>query len=136
MTIALTHITLLGIAYLLLLFALAHAANIGWIPKVIINHPVTYVLSMGISFSALSFYGLVDLAYQYGYGALAYYMGTGAFFLFAPIIQAPLAELCQRFQLRSVADLLVFRYNSQLAGNLATLFIVFAVMPLLVLQIQ
>jgi PAS domain S-box-containing protein len=132
----LTHIALLGIAYLVMLFGVAHAANSRWFPKAITNHPVTYVLSLGIFFSAWSFYGVIDLAYQFGYGALAYYMGTGAFFLFAPIIQAPLAELCQRFQLRSIADLLVFRYHSQLAGSLATLFIMLAILPLLVLQIQ
>lgn len=136
MVFDISHIALLGVTYLMLLLLVAHAANAGWIPKAITNHPITYVLSMGISFSALSFYGLIDLAHQFGYGALAYYMGTGAFFLFAPVIQAPLAELCQRFQLRSIADLLVFRYNSQLAGGLATLFIFLAILPLLVLQIQ
>jgi len=136
MTFDLTHIALLGVTYLVALFVIAYAANHGWIPKKITNHPITYVLSLGIFFSAWSFYGVIDLAYQFGYGALAYYMGTGAFFLFAPIIQAPLAELCQRFQLRSIADLLVFRYNSQLAGSLATLFIFLSIIPLLVLQIQ
>ncbi|MGH1485810.1 MAG: ATP-binding protein [Cellvibrionaceae bacterium] len=136
MIFELTHIALLGISYLIMLFVIAYAANNGWIPKKITNHPATYVLSLGIFFSAWSFYGVIDLAFQFGYGALAYYMGTGAFFLFAPIIQAPLAELCQRFQLRSIADLLVFRYQSQLAGSLATLFITLAVVPLLVLQVQ
>ncbi|MFT6387058.1 MAG: PAS domain S-box-containing protein [Cellvibrionaceae bacterium] len=136
MTFDLTHIALLGITYLVVLFVIAYAANNGWISKKITNHPLTYVLSLGIFFSAWSFYGVIDLAYQFSYGALAYYMGTGAFFLFSPIIQAPLAELCQRFQLRSIADLLVFRYNSQLAGSLATLFIFLSIIPLLVLQIQ
>jgi PAS domain S-box-containing protein len=136
MTFDITHIALLGVAYLILLFLIAHAANVGWISSKITNHPVTFVLSMGIFFSAWSFYGVIDLAYQFGYGALAYYMGTGAFFLFAPIIQAPIAELCQRFQLRSIADLLVFRYHSQLAGSLTTLFIMLSIIPILVLQIQ
>ncbi|MEO0442170.1 MAG: hypothetical protein AAFZ92_00300 [Pseudomonadota bacterium] len=100
MTFELSHIALIGISYLFILFGIAYAASSGWIPKSITNHPVTYVLSLGIFFSAWSFYGVIDLAYEFGYGALAYYMGTGAFFLFAPIIQAPLAELCRRFQLR------------------------------------
>lgn len=136
MTFELTHIALLGVAYLVILFLIAYAANNGWIPKKFTNHPATYVLSLGIFFSAWSFYGVIDLAFKFGYGALAYYMGTGAFFLFAPIIQAPLAELCQRFQLRSIADLLVFRYNSQRVGSLTTLFITLALVPLLILQIQ
>ena len=136
MSIDLIFILLIGIGYLLLVSAIAYGASAGWIPQSITNHPITYVFSLGIFFSAWSFYGVLDLANEFGYGALAYYMGTGMFFLFSPIIQAPLAELCQRFQLRSIADLLVFRYNSQLAGRLATLFIAFSIIPILILQIQ
>lgn len=136
MSFELSDIALISALYLAVLSGIAYAAGTGWIPQRITNHPVTYILSLGIFFSAWSFYGVIDLAHQFGYGALAYYMGTGAFFLFAPIVQAPLADLCKRFQLRSIADLLVFRYSSQLAGGLATLFILFAFIPLLVLQIQ
>ncbi len=136
MKFELSHITLLGIAYLVTLFGIAYATNRGWIPSRITRHPVTYILSLGIFFSAWSFYGIIDLSYQFGYGALTYYAGIGAFFLFAPVIQAPLAELCQRFQLRSIADLLVFRYSSQMAGSLATLCMLLAILPLLVIQIQ
>ena len=136
MSFELSHITLIGILYLMMLFGIAYATNRGWIPRRISRHPITYVLSLGIFFSAWSFYGVVDLANEFGYSALAYYMGTGAFFLFAPVIQAPLAELCQRFQLRSIADLLVFRYNSQIAGSLATLCMLLAILPLSVIQVQ
>ncbi len=136
MTFNLTFIALLGLSYLFILFFIAHAVNNGWIPKKITHHPATYVISLGIFFSAWSYYGVIDLANQFGYGALAYYLGIGTFFLFAPIIQAPLADLCRRFQLHSIADLLVFRYNSQLVGNIATLFILLSVIPLLIIQIQ
>jgi PAS domain S-box-containing protein len=136
MNFELGYIVLLGVIYVAMLFGIAYAANRRWIPTYITRHPITYVLSLGIFFSAWSFYGVIDLANRFGYGALAYYMGIGAFFLFAPIIQAPLAELCQRFQLRSIADLLVFRYSSQTAGSLATLCMLLAILPLLVIQIQ
>lgn len=136
MSFELSHIALIGILYLVTLFGIAYASNKRWIPSRISKHPVTYVLSMGVFFSAWSFYGVIDLANRFGYGALAYYMGVGAFFLFAPVIQAPLAELCKRFQLRSIADLLVFRYSSQTAGSLATFFMLLALIPLLVIQIQ
>jgi PAS domain S-box-containing protein len=136
MSFELSHIALIGIIYLAMLFGIAYAANRRWIPTKISRHPLTYILSLGIFFSAWSFYGVIDLANQFGYGALAYYMGAGAFFLFAPVIQAPLAELCQRFQLRSIADLLVFRYSSQAAGSLATFCMLLAILPLLVIQIQ
>lgn len=136
MSFELSHITLIGIFYLATLFGIAYATNKRWIPTRISRHPLTYILSLGIFFSAWSFYGVIDLANRFGYGALAYYMGVGAFFLFAPVIQAPLAELCQRFQLRSIADLLVFRYSSQAAGTLATLCMLLTILPLLVIQIQ
>jgi len=132
----LSFIAIIGIAYMLLLFGIAYIANHGWIPQTITKHPITYVLSLGIFASAWAFYGIVDLSYEFGYGALAYYLGTGAFFLFSPIIQAPLAELSHRFQLHSVADLLTFRYHSHWAGILATLCMLLAVLPLLTLQIQ
>ncbi len=136
MNLNLTHISLIGIAYLATLFGIAYATNRRWIPTKITNHPAMYILSLGIFFSAWSFYGVIDLAYNFGYGALTYYMGIGALFLFAPVVQAPLAELCQRFQLRSIADLLVFRYSSQVAGSLATFCMLLAILPLLVIQIQ
>jgi len=136
MSFELSHITLIGIFYLASLFGVAYATNRRLIPSRITRHPATYILSLGVFFSAWTYYGVIDLANRFGYGALAYYMGVGAFFLFAPVIQAPLAELCQRFQLRSIADLLVFRYSSQVAGSLATLCMLLAILPLLVVQIQ
>jgi Na+/proline symporter len=136
MSFELSHITLIGVFYLAMLFGIAYATNRRWIPTRITRHPLTYILSLGIFFSAWSFYGVIDIANRFGYGVLAYYMGVGAFFLFAPVIQAPLAELCQRFQLRSIADLLVFRYSSQAAGTLATLCMLLAILPLLVIQMQ
>lgn len=136
MTFHITYIALAGLAYLLLLFGIAHAADRGWIPAKLINHRITYILSLGIMASAWSFYGVVDLAFQFGYGALAYYLGTGALFLFAPVAIAPLVELARRFQIRSLSDLMVFRYHSQAAGGLATLAMMLGALPLIVLQLQ
>lgn len=136
MSFQLTHIALAGMAYLLLLFGIAHAADRGWIPAALTSHKVTYILSLGIMASAWSFYGVVDLAFQFGYGSLAYYLGTGALFLFAPVAIAPLVELARRFQIRSLSDLMVFRYHSQAAGALATLAMMLGALPLIVLQLQ
>jgi PAS domain S-box-containing protein len=136
MNIDVIQIALIAIIYLATLFGVAYATNRQWIPPKIANHPAVYVLSLGVFFSAWSFYGVIDLANDFGYGVLAYYLGIGALFLFAPVTQAPLAELCQRFQLHSIGDLLVFRYSSQLAGSLTTLCMLFAIVPLLVIQIQ
>ena len=136
MTFDLSQVALIGICYLLLLFGIAYVTERGWIPDRITSHPVTYILSLGIFASAWAFYGVIDLAFQYGYGALAYYLGTGALFLFAPVALAPLAELARRHQVHSLADLLVFRYHSNAVGALTTLCMLCGILPLMALQIQ
>jgi signal transduction histidine kinase/Na+/proline symporter len=136
MIFELSHVALIGISYLLLLFGIAWITERGWIPESVTSHPITYVLSLGIFASAWAFYGVIDLAFSYGYGALAYYLGTGALFLFAPVALAPLAELARRHQVHSLADLLVFRYHSHGVGALSTLCMLFGVLPLMALQIQ
>lgn len=136
MTFELTQVALIGISYLLLLFGIAWITERGWIPDAITSHPITYILSLGIFASAWAFYGVIDLAFSYGYGALAYYLGTGALFLFAPVALAPLAELARRHQVHSLADLLVFRYHSHGVGALTTLCMLLGILPLMALQIQ
>ena len=102
----------------------------------LISHPVTYIFSLGIFASAWSFYGVIDLARQFGYGALAYYLGTGALFLFSGYALKPLLELARRFQINSMADLLVFRYHSHSVGGMVTLLMLLGMAPLLALQMQ
>ncbi len=130
------HIIALVVAYLLLIFGIAWITERGWIPEAVTRHPLVYVLSLGIFASAWAFYGVVDLAYQFGYGALAYYLGTGALFLFAPLALAPMAELARRHQVHSLADLLVFRYHSHAVGALTTACMLLGILPLMALQIQ
>ncbi|AOS97101.1 Sensor protein ZraS [Microbulbifer aggregans] len=136
MSFEIAHIALIGVAYIAALFFVAFATSKGWLPSRWVRHPLVFVLSLGVSLSAWTFYGIVDLAWQYGYGVLAYYLGTGAMFLFAPVALEPLARLAQRYQLTSPADLLVFRYHSRQAGTLATLFMLLGLLPLIALQIQ
>ncbi|GMG86428.1 ATP-binding protein [Biformimicrobium ophioploci] len=136
MTFEIGHLALFGTLYIACIFFVAVATSKGWIPKKIAFHPATYILSLGVSVSAWSFYGVVDLAWQYGYGILAYYLGTGAMFLFGPVALEPLAKLAQRYQLTSPADLIVFRYHSRGAGALVTLFMLLGMLPLISLQIQ
>lgn len=136
MTFDLSQVALIGICYLLLLFGIAYITERGWIPDSVTSHPITYILSLGIFASAWAFYGVIDLAFQYGFGALAYYLGTGALFLFAPVALAPLAELARRHQVHSLADLLVFRYHSNAVGALTTLCMLCGILPLMALQIQ
>lgn len=131
-----SEVTLIFIAYMAILFGVAFATDKAWIPDSIVRHPITYVLSLGVFASAFAFYGIVDLAYHHGYGALAYYLGAGALFIFAPVALKPLIGIVHRYQIASLADLLVFRYHSQLVGSVATLCLILAVVPILGLQLQ
>lgn len=136
MIFELSELFLIGLGYLLLLFGIAYLSEKGWIPERLVNHPFVYVLSLGVYAGAWAFFGTIDLAYQYGYGFLTYYIGTASLFLFAPLVLVPLLRICRAYQLSSLADLLTFRYRSQSAGILVTITMLIAVLPLLALQIQ
>ncbi|MFT5085193.1 MAG: Na+/proline symporter, partial [Lentisphaeria bacterium] len=136
MTFSFLQVALICTLYLSILFGIAYTTEKGWVPNRIVSHPIIYIFSLGIFASAWSFYGVIDLAKEYGYGALAYYLGTGALFLFAPIALKPLIELARRFQINSMADLFTFRYHSHSVGGAVTLCMLLAMMPLLALQIQ
>ncbi len=136
MTLSYIEVALICLGYLGILFTIAYTTERGWIPDRFVSHPITYVFSLGIFASAWAFYGVVDLAGRFGYAALAYYIGTGALFLFAPFLLKPLFELARRFQINSMADLLVFRYHSHSVGGYVTLTMLLAMAPLLTLQMQ
>jgi len=124
------------LAYIAVLFTIAHCTERGLISRRIVEHPLTYIFSLGIFASAWAYYGVIELAGRFGYGALAYYLGTGALFLFAPVVLKPLMELARRFQINSTADLLTFRYHSHGIGAIVTLSMLMAMAPLMALQIQ
>lgn len=136
MEINLAYLALLALFYIFFLYATAYATNKGLLPEKITNHPVIYTLSLGIFASAFAYYGVIELAYRYGYGALAYYLGAGVFFTFAPLLLKPLVEITRRFQTTSIADLLTLRYNSNAVGALATITMLLVSIPLLALQVQ
>lgn len=132
----LTTSAIVVVLYVSSIFGIAFLTNRGRLPDRIVNHPVTYILSLGVFASAWAYYGVFELADQTGYGALTYYVGTVVLFIFAPVTLAPIAQLVRRFKIPSVADLLVFRYHSQGVGGLVTLCMMVALLPLIAVQIQ
>jgi PAS domain S-box-containing protein len=136
MTFNLIHLFSAGFAYLLILFAIAHLCERGYIPKRLQRNPLVYILSLGVFGGTSLLYSAVDLAHRYGYGYLATYVGIAGTFLFAPLLLMPLLRICRLYQLSSLADLLTFRFRSQWAGSAVTLFLLLAVMPMLALQIR
>ncbi len=136
MSFSLTQMILISAGYLMVLFGVAWVSERGLIPRAIIRHPLTYTLSLGVYASAWAFYGSVGLAYQYGYGFLACYLGVSGAFLLAPVLLYPILKITRTYQLSSLADLLAFRFRSTWAGALTTLIMLIGVLPLLALQIQ
>lgn len=127
---------LAALAYLLALFAIAYAGERGLLPRSLTQHPIVYVLSLGVYASAFAFYGVTGLAQSYGLGYLNYYLGLSAALFLLPVIIAPLHHICKTYQLNSLADLLSFRFRSQWVGSLTTAFCSIAMWPLLAMQIQ
>lgn len=136
MSFSLSQLVLISTTYLLTLFGVAWASEKGWVPRAIIHHPLTYILSLGVYASAWAFFGSVGLAHQYGYGFLAIYLGLSGAFLLAPVLLSPILNLTRTHQLSSLADLLAFRYRSSWVGAITTLGMLFGALPLLALQIQ
>jgi len=136
MTFELWQLFLAGVAYLLLLFLIAYAAEHGWLPQRLTHHPLTYTLSLGVYATSWSFYGSVGFAKNEGYNFLTIYLGVTLAFMLAPVLLQPILRLTREFQLSSLADLFAFRYQSQLAGVLVTLFMLTGTLPYIALQVR
>ncbi|WP_439898535.1 sodium:solute symporter family transporter, partial [Mycobacterium tuberculosis] len=109
---SLTQLILISVAYLSTLFGIAWITERGYVPRRLVRHPLVYTLSLGVYASAWAFYGTVGLAYQYGYGFLAIYLGISGAFLLAPVLLYPILRVTRAYQLSSLADLFAFRFRS------------------------
>tara|TARA_R110002110_G_scaffold291986_2_gene506070 strand:+ start:29301 stop:32276 length:2976 start_codon:yes stop_codon:yes gene_type:complete len=136
MSFSLPEIMLAIVAYLLVLFLVAHLAERGILPRAVTHHPATYVLSLAVIAGAMASNAIFELAYRYGYGYLLYYAGVVLMFLLATLLLLPLLRLCRVYQLASLADVLTFRFRSHRVGAAVTLAMCLTLMPLLALQIQ
>ncbi|MCG5516978.1 MULTISPECIES: ATP-binding protein [Ectothiorhodospira] len=125
-----------GVAYLALLFFIAHATERGWLPTALVRHPMVYVLSLGVYATTWTYYGSVGFAQSEGYNFLTIYLGVTLAFILAPLLLAPILRLVRDYQLTSLADLFAFRYRSQWTGLLVTLFMLAGILPYLALQIK
>ncbi len=126
----------IGIVYLLLLFLIAYATESGRIPERLLHNPLVYVLSLGVYATSWSYYGSVGFAKQQGFLFLTIYLGVTLVFLLSPLLLKPLLRLTRDYQLTSLADLFAFRYRSQSAGIIVTLFMLVGSLPYIALQIR
>ncbi|MFT5657229.1 MAG: Na+/proline symporter/signal transduction histidine kinase [Gammaproteobacteria bacterium] len=127
---------LVSVLYLGLLFLIATATDRQWIPLSIVHHPLVYTLSLGVYATSWSFYGSVGFAQKEGYSFLTIYLGATIAFVASPILLRPILKLTETYRLASLADLFAFRYHSQAAGVLVTLFMLAGTLPYMSLQIQ
>lgn len=127
---------LVGVAYLGILFLVAHATDSGWLPKRLVNHPAVYALSLGVYATSWSFYGSVGFAETQGFNFLTIYLGVTLAFVLAPVLLLPILRLTREYQLSSLADVLAFRYRSQWVGVLVTVFMLAGSLPYIALQIR
>ena len=81
MSFELEHILLVSVIYLAILFLCAWATDREIIPRKIVHHPATYILSLGIYASSWAYYGSIGVAHDDGYVFLGFYFGLSGAFL-------------------------------------------------------
>ena len=125
-----------GFLYLLVLFLVAYATDRGLVPARLVTHPLTYTLSVGVYATSWSYYGSVGYAAHNGLLFLTIYIGATLAFVLSPLLLRPMLKLSREYQLTSLADMLAFRYRSQAAGVLITLFMLLGTLPYIALQVR
>ncbi len=125
-----------SLVYLLILFFIAYAVDSGLVPERWTSNAFVYVLSLGVYATSWSYYGSVGFADREGFQFLTIYLGVTIAFALTPLLLRPLLRLTRDYQLTSLADLFAFRYRSQLAGALVTLFMLLGSLPYIALQIR
>lgn len=125
-----------GFGYLLVLFLVAFATDRGLVPARVVSHPITYTLSIGVYATSWTYYGSVGYAAHHGLLFLTIYIGATLTFVLSPVLLRPLLKVSREYQLTSLADLLAFRYRSQAAGVLVTLFMLLGTLPYIALQVR
>jgi Na+/proline symporter/signal transduction histidine kinase len=136
MTLELSSLFIGAVIYLAILFLIAYATDRGSIPQRWVSHPLTYTLSLGVYATSWTYYGSVGFAHSSGFQFLTIYLGVTLAFVLSPVLLRPILRLTQEYQLSSLADLFAFRYRSQLAGILVTLFMLMGTLPYIALQIR
>lgn len=110
MTLELGSLVAASVAYLLVLFLVAYAAERGAIPARITQHPLVYALALGVYATSWSYFGSVGYAARHGFRYLGIYLGVTLACLLIPVLWRPLLRLSRELQLTSLADVLAFRY--------------------------
>jgi len=131
-------VAILGIAYLVGLFAIAYATDkareMGRSP---VDNPWVYSFSLAVYCTSWTFYGSVGQASSTGLGFLPIYLGPTLIFLLAPSLLKRLVSFCRAEGVTSLPDLLEVRYGKGWSlGALATTLMVVGITPYIGLQLK
>ena len=131
-------ILLAALAYLLLLFAVAHygdkRAAAG---RSLVANPYVYTLSIAVYCTSWTFYGSVGRAAQTGVGFLPIYLGPTLVFALGWFVLRKILRISKAQRITSIADFIASRYGkSQLLGGLVTVIAVVGIVPYIALQLK
>lgn len=131
-------ILLLSLAYLGLLFVIAHAGErhaINWSRGRL--GPLIYALSLAIYCTSWTFYGSVGRAVSNGLDFALIYVGPALVIVLAWPVMVRIVALAKQQNVTSIADILGARYGrSRAVAVIATLIAVMGAMPYIALQLQ
>ncbi|MBO0664534.1 hybrid sensor histidine kinase/response regulator [Jiella sp. MQZ9-1] len=131
-------IALVAIAYLLLLFAVAHWADKGagrWAPQA--SRPAVYSLSLAVYCTSWTFLGSVGVAAREGFAFLAIYLGPIVVFMLAPSLIERIVRHAKAEKITTVADFIGSRYGkSPAVAALATGIALVGTVPYISLQLK
>jgi PAS domain S-box-containing protein len=129
---------LLSLAYLGLLFLIAHAGErkaANWSRGKL--GPLIYALSLAIYCTSWTFYGSVGRAVTNGLDFALIYVGPALVIILAWPVMARIVALAKQQNVTSIADILGARYGrSRAVAVIATLIAVVGAMPYIALQLQ
>ncbi len=127
-----------GLAYVGVLFALAHyadrRADRG---RSLIANPTIYALSLAVYATAWTFYGSVGRAATDGVGFLPIYLGPTLVMALWWIVTRKIIRISKAHRITSLADFVSSRYGkSALLAGLVTVIAVIGVIPYIALQLK
>jgi signal transduction histidine kinase/Na+/proline symporter len=129
---------LMGLAgvYIAMLLFIGYTVERGWVSARISQHPLTGLLALGLLFGTWTLFGTLGLAFAYDGGLFFYIFGLVLAFVGLPLVIRPILRITDHYQLRSLADLMAFRFRSRSVGTLVTLTLTILALPIFALQIQ
>ncbi|WP_102959815.1 PAS domain-containing hybrid sensor histidine kinase/response regulator [Mangrovicella endophytica] len=130
-------IALAAIAYLLLLFAVAHFGDRRPAKRRAASRPGVYSLSLAVYCTSWTFLGSVGGAARDGFSFLAIYIGPIAVFLLAPQLIGRIIRLAKTEKITTIADFIAARYGkSPSIASIATLIALVGTVPYISLQLK